>query len=71
MYTLIPAVFVLAITLTRAGAAGAGSALPGAVGWVARWNGLAAAALIVLSLVLFVATARALRTPPPARALAE
>ncbi len=67
-YTLVPALFVLAITLSalflqvRAG-------LQGAVGWIGRWNGVAAAALIALSLVLFAATARAMREP--ARSAAE
>jgi carbon starvation protein len=69
-YTLIPAVFVMAITVSAL-VLQVQAGLSGAVGWVARWNGLTAAALLLLSLVLFVATARALRAAPPARALAE
>ncbi len=61
-YTLVPGLFVLAVTLTALVLQVRG-ALSGLVGWVGRWNGFAAAALIVLALVLLVATARALREP--------
>ena len=64
-YTLVPALFVLAVTMTAL-VLQVQAALAGAVGWVARWNGFAAAALIALALVLFVATARAFRAPPRA-----
>jgi carbon starvation protein len=61
-YTLVPALFVLAVTVTALILQVRGS-LAGAVGWVARWNGLASAGLIALALVLFVAAFRALRAP--------
>jgi carbon starvation protein len=61
-YTLVPALFVLAVTLSAL-VLQVQSALSGVVGWVGRWNGVAAAGLIALAVVLFVATARALRTP--------
>jgi carbon starvation protein len=66
-YTLIPAVFVLVITMSALVLQVRG-ALSGAVSWIGRWNGMAAAALIVLSFVLFVSTARALRAPVHAAA---
>ena len=58
---------MLAVTLTALVLQVRG-ALAGVVGWVGRWNGLAAAALIALALVLAAATARALRSPPRAPA---
>jgi carbon starvation protein len=69
LYTLLPALFVLAVTLTAlvlqlwAGLGAAG-------GWVARWNGLVSAALIALALLLLAITARAWRIGnAPARGL--
>jgi carbon starvation protein len=61
-YTLVPALFVLAVTLTALVLQVRGG-LASAVGWVGRGNGLAAAALIALALVLLEASLRALRAP--------
>jgi carbon starvation protein len=66
-YTLVPAIFVLGITLSALFLQ-MRDAVAGTVGWIGRWNGVAAAALIALSLVLFAATARALRAPASAPA---
>jgi carbon starvation protein len=62
-HAFIPALFVLAVTLTalvlqlRAGllASGAGS-------WITRWNGLVSVALLALALALLWSTGRELRT---------
>jgi hypothetical protein len=60
LYTLVPALFVLAVTLSALVlqvAAGVGAA----AGWMARWNGLVSAALIVLAVLLVSLAARGWR----------
>jgi carbon starvation protein len=69
LYTLLPALFVLAVTLTAL-VLQVAAGLGGAGGWVARWNGLVSAALIALALLLLATTARGWRrtgnAPSPA-----
>ena len=67
-YALIPALFVLSVTLTAL-VLQLRAALAGSAGWLARCNGLVAVALLALTLLLLWSTARALRTEAP-RALA-
>jgi carbon starvation protein len=69
LYTLLPALFVLAVTLTAL-ALQLWAGLTAASGWVARWNGLVSAALIALALALVWMTAQRWRVgKAPSRAL--
>jgi carbon starvation protein len=62
---LVPALFVLAVTLTALVLQMQAAFATGA-SWVARWNGLVSAALLGLAGLLLVRTARVLQQQPEA-----
>ncbi len=61
---LVPALFVLAVTLTAL-VLQLGQAFATGASWIARWNGLVSAALLGLAGLLLITTAREVRRRIP------
>jgi carbon starvation protein len=61
---LVPALFVLAVTLTAL-VLQLGQAFATGASWIARWNGLVSAALLGLAGLLLITTAREVRRTIP------